>query len=118
MRLPGLLCLVFLVACDRPPVGPPPPTVEIVPPPCDSPAPLLGQFDPRASGYIVDLRDGVDAAQETDRLAARYGFAPRHVYTYVLGGFSADLTPAVVAAVRCEASVNNVEFNQLFTVDD
>ena len=119
MRVLGLLSLVLLGACDRTSlVAPPPPTVEIVPPLCERPAPLLGRFDARSPGYIVDLGDGVDAALETARLAAKYGFEPRHVYTYVLGGFSAELTPTVVAAIRCEATVNSVEFNQLATGGD
>ncbi len=114
----GLLLLVLLVACDSTSaVAPVLPTVEIVRPPCEHPAALLGQFDPQAPGYIVVYRDGVDAKAETDRLATKYEFQPRFVYIHVLGGFSADLTPPVVADVRCEATVDYMEFNQRFTLD-
>ena len=118
MRLTGLHFLVFLVACDaNRAIAPVPPTVEIVQPPCESPAALLGEFDPAAPGYIVVYREGVDAAGETDRLAMKYGFQPRFVYTHVLGGFSAELTPQTVAAVRCEATVDYVQFAHRMRLD-
>ena len=119
LRFLGPISVGALLACGTSPVAPaqPPLTVEIVMPPCENPAPLFGHFDARAPGYIVDLRDGVDVAGETNRLAAKYGFAPTHVYTHVLGGFSADLTPKIVAALRCEVTLNFIEFNQLFTLD-
>jgi hypothetical protein len=69
----------------------------------------LGRFDPRAPGYIVAYHDSVDAQLETARLAAAYGFIPTHVYQFAIRGFSADLTPAVVAEVRCKATVRMVE---------
>src|SRR5262249_23626446 len=98
-------------------VTPPPPTVEIVKPPCLSPAPLLGQFDPAVPRYIAVYRDGVDPGAETDRLATKFGFQPRFVYTHALAGFSAELSPPVVASVRCEARVDYVEFDQRITID-
>ena len=114
----GLLLPVLLVACDSTSaVAPVPPTVEIVRPPCANPAPLLGQFDPQAPRYIVVYRDGVDAGVETDRLAMKYEFQPNFVYTHALGGFSAELTPPVVADLRCEGTVNYMEFDQRVTID-
>ncbi len=80
-------------------------------PPCEHPAPLLGKPDPAAPGYLVVFHEGVQARAETDRVAARYGFRPIHVYEHALRGFSADLTPAVVANLRCEANVRYIEYN-------
>ena len=118
MRVSSLLCVVLLISCDATSrVAPLPPTVDIVQPLCENPAPLLGQFDPQAPRYIVVYRAGVDAGAETDRLATKYGFQPRFVYTHALGGFSAELAPSVVAAVRCEATVDYMEFVQRFTID-
>ena len=47
---------------------------------CLQPAPLLGEANPMAPGYIVVYHPGVDPVAETSRLAARYGFTPTHVY--------------------------------------
>jgi len=78
---------------------------------CLSPAPVLGQFDPRAPGFIVVFDSGVDASAEALRLGGLYGFTPHHVFTHALQGFSAELTPATLAAIRCETSVNYASFN-------
>jgi hypothetical protein len=82
---------------------------RLVPPACSDPAPLLGKFDPRAPGYIVVYNDGVDARLETARLAAAYGFVPTHVFEFAIRGFGAELTPEVVAGLRCEATIHIVE---------
>ncbi len=91
------------------------PTGLAVQPSCLLPAPLLGQPNVAAPGYIVVSRPGVDPVAETARLAARYGFSPSHVYDAALLGFSADLTPTSVAGVRCEPSVSFVEHNGVVT---
>ena len=83
---------------------------------CAAPAPLLGKFDPEAPGYIVVFHPGVDPAVETARLAARYGFQPTYVYGAALRGFAAALSPTVVAAVRCEASVSYAEHDAIATI--
>ena len=98
-----------LNACTRPtessePLLPP----LVLSPPCDSPAPLAGIWNADAPRYIVVFQDTIDVRTEVDRLAARYGFQPRHVYEHVLGGFSAALTPQALANVRCEPSVSYV----------
>jgi len=119
MRYLCLAGFVFLGGCvDRSPVGAPAPTVEIVPPSCIRPAPLVGRFDPRAPGYIVDLSNGVDVAVETARLGEKYGFTARWVYTAVLGGFSAELTPQAVAGLRCERTVQSISFDQQVSIDE
>ena len=85
----------------------------MVPPPCDTPAPLLGHFDPGAPDYIVTFRAGVDAQAETAQLATQYGFTPTFVYTAALHGFAAALLPETVADVRCEVSVAAIEYDQV-----
>lgn len=84
---------------------------------CAQPAPLLGRSDPAAPGFIIQYRDGVDAVAETGRLAGKYGFTPSYVYTAALHGFAAVLTAEVLAALRCEATVANVEHNALVHAD-
>lgn len=86
----------------------------VVTPPCASPAPLLGQFDPGAPDYIVVFHDTVDAQTETAQLATQYSFTPSHVYVAALRGFSAALPPATVADLRCETSVAYLEYDQVF----
>jgi hypothetical protein len=117
MRPLGLLSLVLVLGCDRTSViEPVPPTVQIVTPPCEGPAPLLGQFDPQVPAYIVVYRDGTDAELETGRLSVKYGFQPRFVYTHALTGFSAELTAQVVAEMRCETAVDYVQFVQRVSI--
>ncbi len=85
--------------------------------PCDDPAPLLGAPDPEAPGYIVTFHDGVDAQQETERLAALYGFRPRHVYRFTLRGFSAELSPESLESLRCEPAVKSVRYDSSVSID-
>jgi hypothetical protein len=82
---------------------------------CPDPAPLLGE-PTGAPGYIVVYREGTDAPAVTAEFAAKYGFTPRHVYEHSLQGFAADLSDAVLAALRCETVVNQVEYDRTFTV--
>jgi hypothetical protein len=88
----------------------------VVSPPCAEPAPLLGHFNPQVGGYIVMYRAGTDGQQETDRLAAKYQFTPRFVFTHGTQGFSGLLAPDVLASVRCEPSVSFTEYNAAVTV--
>jgi|GEM_PF-2317518 len=80
----------------------------VIEPSCADPAPLEGTYDSRAPGYIVSLEQGTDAQATADELAARYGFEVQRVFQS-LPGFSAELTPEVVAAIRCEPVVVLVE---------
>ena len=76
---------------------------------CQQPAPLEGTPDPRTAGtYIVVFRDGTDADAAAAQLAQKFGFAPRHVYQHALQGFSAALSDAQLAGVRCDARVKYV----------
>jgi hypothetical protein len=91
-------------------------SASLLAPQCVSPAPLLGQFNPAAPGYIVLFHDQVNAVAETQRLAATYAFTPKYVYESALKGFAAELAPSVVAALRCEPSVASMEYNQVVTL--
>lgn len=84
---------------------------------CLSPAPLTLSAEPAGTRYIVAYRDGVDPTKETARLAARYRFTPIHVYTAVLDGFDAELSPVALAALRCEPSVKEIEQDSLVHLD-
>jgi hypothetical protein len=85
-------------------------------PRCTSPAPLYGQFDPRAPDYIVMYRDGVSSSEETARLDAVYGFTPTYVWTAV-AGFAANLDDDVRDMLRCESSVKLVEHDAVVHLD-
>jgi hypothetical protein len=84
---------------------------SLIAPPCADPAPITNSHDPTVQGYIVSFRDGTDAAVESARLAEVHGFSLRHVFASPsLRGFSADMSPSSLAAVRCEERVESVEF--------
>ena len=57
------------------------------------------------------FHDSLDANAETARLAARYGFATRNVYDTLVRGFTAEMSPSTLAALRCEPSVRSVDYN-------
>jgi len=83
---------------------------------CVRPAPLAGQPDPRAPGYIVQFRDGVAVRAEVNRLAAKYAFTPTSVYESAyrgFAGFAAVLAPATLTGLRCESSILRVEHNAI-----
>lgn len=82
----------------------------VVPPQCLAPAALSGTYDPRAPSYAVLFRNGVNVSEEAQRLARRYGFTLNFVWNN-LRGFSAEMTPHVVAQLRCERTVTLVEFD-------
>ena len=81
---------------------------DIIAPACSNPAPLHLAPVP-SHGWIVIFDDGVDPFAATAVLEAKYGFKAGTVYAF--GGFFSDLTPATVAALRCEADVHVIEQN-------
>jgi hypothetical protein len=112
VRLAVLAAALALGACFGP-VGP----SAVVPPPCPHPAPLLGEYDSRAPGYIVAFVAGVDGAAETARLERRYDITATYVFLS-LDAFSAALHPTVVARLRCEPTVAYVERDAAGSVSD
>jgi peptidase inhibitor I9 len=119
VRFAAAVCVAVLAAGCSPaaPTAPKltPLAPRVVAPPCSAPAQLLGSYS--IPGYIVAFHDTIDATAETARLASRYQFTPRHVYTIALRGFSAPLADTVVAALRCERSVHSIEYDQLAHLD-
>lgn len=113
LMLSALIGAMSLLACRDAAA----PNFALIAPPCADPAPLEGQSDARAPGYIVVFEANVEARPETNRLAAVYGFTPRYIYEFALQGFSADLTPDVVAAVRCETTVQSVGHDGFVSID-
>lgn len=82
----------------------------VVTPACANPAPLQLAHIP-ARGWIVLFGAGTDASAVTAQLAAKYDFTPILVFEHAMQAFHAELTPATVAALRCEASVSAIEQN-------
>ncbi len=84
---------------------------SLVTPSCADPAPITNSHDPIVKGYIVSFRDVTDDAVESARLAEIHGFSRRYVFAGPsLPGFSAEMSPSALAAVRCEERVRSVEF--------
>ena len=84
-------------------------------PPCPDSVPLLGTFDPDAPDFIVRFQDTVNAAVETDRLGALYGFTPTFVYQTVPVGFAALIPLSTVTVLRCEPKVVSVSYDATAT---
>jgi hypothetical protein len=80
-------------------------------PACATPSPLTFASSP-APGWIVMLDNNVDATKRVPELAAKHGFTPRFTYTSALKGFSGELTPQQIAAIRCETDVRYVQQDQ------
>ncbi|MFZ2492412.1 MAG: protease inhibitor I9 family protein [Thermoanaerobaculia bacterium] len=91
------------------------PSDAIVMPTCNTPAPLRLAPIP-AKGWIVIFHSKTDAAAVTAQLAARYGFTPLHIYEHALQAFSAELTQAQIAALRCEPAVQAIEQNAIVPI--
>ena len=106
--LASSLSVAALIACQTP-------SAVVLNPPCSVPAPLLGKFDRRAPGYIIMLRKGFFASDEGSRLALKHGFTPSFVGTRSRI-FSGNFEPTTIAALRCEPSVELIEFNQIGTL--
>jgi hypothetical protein len=81
-----------------------------VAPACTSPAPLHYAIAP-APGYIVVFHPGQNVEAVTAELAARHGFTPISVFAAIGLGFYAELTPAQLAALRCEPVIDYIEQN-------
>lgn len=82
----------------------------------DDLAPLTTHGDAAVKGdntYVVTLDEGESAAS----VAKSLGVKPTHVYTHVMDGFAAELTPEQLHEVRSEASVSAVSENMRVKVD-
>ena len=85
----------------------------LVPPLCSSPAPvnLARPGSQPAGNWIVIYQPGTDATITTQQLASHVGFTPTYIYQAAFPGFSASLTQAQIAAIRCNTSVMLIEEN-------
>jgi hypothetical protein len=100
LALPLLVVAIASAGCAGAP--------RIAEPPCDRPAPILGQYDGRAPGYQVKLRDPKLPARE---VLSRYGLEPRFVGS---GGEWASLdlvAPQKIARLRCDRDVESIQFD-------
>jgi len=108
--------VLTLAACGKTPTEPS--GDLIVQPQCSNPASLFGAENRRypdryIDEYAVAFKFGTDANTEALRLARKYHFRITNMYT--VPGFLASLTPTTVAALRCEPSVQNVQFAHSLT---
>jgi subtilisin family serine protease len=90
----------------------------------ETPTPLAPPTESAAAKYIVVMKDEafsgprLSVSQAITDYAGKSRIAPRFVYSSVLEGFAADLTPAQVAELRADPRVAYVEEDaevQLFT---
>jgi len=89
-------------------------TMDLVSPPCASPATLSLAALP-AAGYSVIYRNGIDPYTTTPMLEGRHQFTAKSVFQF--GVFFAEkLTQAQVAALRCEPTIRVVEQNAIVPV--
>ena len=65
--------------------------------------------NPIPNDYIVVFKDGVVVRDEAQRLAVKHHFVLLEVY-WLIPAFHATIEPRTVAAIRCESSVEAVEF--------
>ncbi|WP_068262935.1 S8 family peptidase [Janibacter limosus] len=63
--------------------------------------------------YVVTLEEGESATE----VASSLGVTPQHVYTHVIDGFSATMTPDQLHAVRADSSVSAVSENMSIQVE-
>jgi len=81
----------------------------------DSPTPLAPPAEAAAGKYIVVMKDEaftgprLSVSREIADYTAKSRITPRFVYSSVLEGFAADLTPAQVAELRADPRVAYVE---------
>lgn len=84
---------------------------------CSDPVPVTGHPDPPGLGYIVGLREEVDAQPEITRLEAQCGFEAESVFTSA-PGFHAVLSPGALECVRCDPVVESIDANHVFTPNE
>ena len=112
-RTLGIATLLLLVACGKSsPLEPD----NVIGPQCASPAPLINENnrahpDRIIDEYIVLFRQGTNTSAESSRLASKYGFTVKEIFT-IIPAIAADLHPDVVAKLRCEPSVQTIEFSK------
>lgn len=79
--------------------------------PCSDPAPLGGEPDETAPGYIVVFVDGVDSSDEAERLADEYVIEVTSVYDVALSGFHGLMSEETMQLLRCEPTILRIDHN-------
>ena len=78
---------------------------------CNDPAPLEGGPEPaELSDYFVCFHERVDVPAEAARLAEKYGFVPKYVYTSIPCMAVRDLPGETVESLRCESTVARISY--------
>ena len=84
---------------------------------CTDPAPVNGQYDPLAPGYIVVFRDGTAVADEVNRLNNIYDLRVGALYQNTLLGFFVEMANITLEKLRCEPSILYIEYNGSVTTN-
>ena len=83
---------------------------RVLEPPCPTPAPLEGEWDRRAPGYMVILRSEPNPLALAQAFVEKHGLVTgsisRHVFTIK------EISPEALAALRCETFVKLVLRNK------
>ena len=80
------------------------------PPPCPTPAPLVGPASCDLAGYLGIFKMGTDPVTVTHILEVRYGFVADKIFgSAVLGFYASRLSAQQVAFLRCESQIAYVE---------
>jgi hypothetical protein len=98
------LASTLLIGCSEPET-----TIE---PRCAEPAPVFGELDRRAPGYLVGYHGGTDSAAETERIAALYDVLVYRVFVET-PGFFAEFDDEVRAELQCEPTVLRISYNMV-----
>jgi len=84
---------------------------------CNNPVPLNGQYDPATPGYIFVFNNGTNVQTKVSRLDSIYDMQVKSIYESALLGFSADMSGDTREQLRCEASVQYIEYDALATTN-
>ncbi len=86
-----------------------------VTPQCTDPAPLIFPPGIVRPGWIITYKAGTHTATVTPALMAKYGFVP----TFTIGIYVAtNLTPEMIAGLRCEPPVRSISQGSHVSLDD
>ena len=107
MRLSAIrVVLIFSACCAS--AAP-----DVVPPDCEKPAPLEGQWHKETPGYLVAINRGwLPARLRVAVLEWKYNFRADGVYRSGRGFFVSGMQPTSLAALRCDAAIRYIEFNR------
>lgn len=106
----SLTSLILLAGCgggSSTSLTPAPPRIELIPA-CANPAPIVGVTDPRVRNYTILFRPLISGQAQARVLATKYSF--RTIGGASSNGFTAELDPAQVAALRCEPSIDQMAY--------